>query len=167
MSVLLIFSVFCGVLCCFFIVMFFFILCLVFPMLPVALDCLHPVSCVPNAASGSGLSSSCVLCAQCCRWLWIVFVLCLVCPMLPVALDCLHPVSCVHNAASGSGLSSSCVLCAQCCRWLWIVFILCLVCPMLPVALDCPFFIASSVFFNVYLLTRVLHLGQTYTCTAL
>jgi hypothetical protein len=79
----------------------------------------------------------------------------------------LHPVSCVPNAASGSGLSSSCVLCAQCCRWLWIVFILCLVCPMLPVALDCPFFIASSVFFNVYLLTRVLHLGQTYTCTAL
>jgi hypothetical protein len=82
---------------------------------------LHPVSCVPNAASGSGLSSSCVLCAQCCRWLWIVFILCLVCPMLPVALDCLRPVCCVPNAAGGSGLSSSCVLCAQCCRWLWIV----------------------------------------------
>jgi hypothetical protein len=32
---------------------------------------------------------------------------------------------------------------------------------------DCPFFIACSVFFNVYLLTRVLHFGQTYTCTAL
>ena len=34
------------------------------------------------------LSSSCVLCTQCCQYLWIVFVLCLVYPMLPVSLDC-------------------------------------------------------------------------------
>jgi hypothetical protein len=70
------------------------------------------VSCVPNAASLSGLSFfiapsvfsniylSCVLCTQCCQFLWIVlfyypfgilkhlFVLCLVYPMLPVPLDC-------------------------------------------------------------------------------
>jgi hypothetical protein len=41
------------------------------PMLPVSLDCLHPVGCVPNVASVSGLSSSCGLCAQCCQCLWI------------------------------------------------------------------------------------------------
>jgi hypothetical protein len=49
-----------------------FILCLVYPMLPVSLDCLHSVSCVPNVASVSGLSSSTVLCTQCCQCLWIV-----------------------------------------------------------------------------------------------
>jgi hypothetical protein len=65
-----------------------FILCLVYPMLPVSLDCLHPVSCVPNVASFSGLSSSCVLYTQCCQFLWIVFILCLVYPMLPVSPDC-------------------------------------------------------------------------------
>jgi len=32
------------------------------------------------------------------------------------------------------------------------VLVLCLVCPMLPVSLDCPFFIALSVFSNVYYL---------------
>ena len=53
-------------------VLFVFVLCLVCPMLPVSLDCLRPVSCVPNVASVSGLSSSCVLCAQCCQCLWIV-----------------------------------------------------------------------------------------------
>jgi hypothetical protein len=42
-------------LCCVF-VLFVFILCLVYPMLPVSRDCLHPVSCVPNVASFSGLS---------------------------------------------------------------------------------------------------------------
>ena len=97
------------------------------------------------------LSSSCVLCVQCCQCLWIVhswlplvlfvFVLCLVCPMLPVSLDCpfliapcfvyLCPVSFVSNAASVSELSIldcslfclplSCVLCVQCCSCLWIV----------------------------------------------
>jgi hypothetical protein len=37
---------------CFFVSLFFvFVLCLVCPMLPVSLDCLRPVSCVPNVAS--------------------------------------------------------------------------------------------------------------------
>jgi hypothetical protein len=78
-------------------VLFVFVLCLVFPMLPVSLDCpfliapgfvcLPPVSCVPNVASFSGLSildcplfclsSSCVLCTQ----------------MLPASLDCLFLIS--------------------------------------------------------------------------
>ena len=89
---------------------FVFVLCLVCPMLSVSLD---------------GLSSSCVLCAQCCQCLWMVslrpvscvpnvvcvsgwlaFVLCLVCPMLSVSLD---------------GLSSSCILCTQCCQCLWMI----------------------------------------------
>jgi hypothetical protein len=124
--------------------LFVFALCLVYPMLPVSLDC---------------LSSPYVLCTQCCRFLWIVclrlmscvpnvtnfsgllvFVLCLVYPMLPVSLDC---------------LSSPYVLCTKCCQFLWIVclrlmscvpnvasfsglfvFALCLVYPMLPVSLD-------------------------------
>jgi hypothetical protein len=42
-------------------VLFVFLLCLVYPMLSVSLDCfcfvcLRPVSCVPNVASVSGLS---------------------------------------------------------------------------------------------------------------
>jgi hypothetical protein len=104
----------CVVLLC----LFVFVLCLVYPMLPVSLNCLRPVSCVPNAASVSRLSSSCVLCTQCWQCLWIVFVLCLVYPMLPVSLDCLRLVSCVPNAASFFKLSSSCVLCTQCCQCL-------------------------------------------------
>jgi hypothetical protein len=126
--------------------------------LPVSLDCLRPVSCLPNVTCVSGLSSSCVLLTQCCLCLWIVFVLCL-----------------VPNVACVSGLSSFCVLCAQCYLCLWIVhrqhwvnktkdednpetqvtlgkqdtgrrqsrdtgnivFVLCLVYPMLPVSLDC------------------------------
>jgi hypothetical protein len=50
----------------------FFVLCLVYPMFTVSLDCLRPVSCVPNVTSVSGLSSSCVLCTQCSQCLWIV-----------------------------------------------------------------------------------------------
>jgi hypothetical protein len=106
--------------------LFVFALCLVYPMLPVSLDCLssryvlraqcyqflwivclHLMSCVPNVTSFSGL---------------VVFTLCLVYPMLPVSLDCLHLISCVPNVASFSGL---------------FVFALCLVYPMLPVSLDC------------------------------
>jgi hypothetical protein len=57
-----------------------FVLCLVYPMLSVPLDCVlyfvRPVSCVPNVVSSSGLCvvlcSSCVLCTQCCQFLWIV-----------------------------------------------------------------------------------------------
>jgi hypothetical protein len=125
--------------------LFIFVLCLVYPVLWVSMDC---------------LSSSCVLCTLCCRCLWIVylrpvscvpyvvsvyelfiFVLCLVYPVLWVSMDC---------------LSSSCVLCTQCCRCLCIVylrpvscvssvvgvyglfiFVLCLVYPVLSVSMDC------------------------------
>ena len=107
-----------------------------------------------------GLSSSCILCAQCWQCLSIVylhpvscvpnvdivsrlfiFILYLVCPMLTVSLDC---------------LSSSCILCTQCWHCLSIVylhpvscvpnvdsvsrlfiFILYLVCVMLTVSLEC------------------------------
>jgi hypothetical protein len=51
-----------------------FLLCLVYPMLSMFLDC---------------MSSSCVLYTQCCRCLWIV---------------CLRPVSCVPNVVDVSGL---------------------------------------------------------------
>jgi hypothetical protein len=37
------------------------VVCLVYLMLTVSLDCLRLVSCVPNVDSVSGLSSSCVL----------------------------------------------------------------------------------------------------------
>ena len=79
-----VFSSFCVV----FVVLIVFILCLVYPMLSVSLDCLHPVSCLPNVVSVSGLSSSCVLFTQCCQCVWIVFILCLVYPVLSVSLDC-------------------------------------------------------------------------------
>jgi hypothetical protein len=147
--------------------------------LSLSLDCLRPVSCMPTVVSVSGLSSSGVLCAQCCHCLWIVFVRCLVCPRLSVSLDCLRLVSCVPNVVivfvwcfvclilSLSldclclvscvpnvvivfGLSSSGVLCAQGCQCLWIVFVWCLVCPILSVSLDEPFLIAPAVFSNVY-----------------
>jgi hypothetical protein len=52
-----------------------FVLCLVYSVLSVCLDCLHPVSCLPNVVSVSGLSSSYVLFTQCCQCVWIVFVL--------------------------------------------------------------------------------------------
>jgi hypothetical protein len=55
-------------------------------VVPYILFCLRLVSCVLNVACFSGLSSSCVLSAQCCQCLRIVFVLCLVCPMLSVSL---------------------------------------------------------------------------------
>ena len=58
------------------------VMCFVYPMLPISLDCfcflcLRLVSCVPNVANFSGLflfslSSSCLLCTQCCQFLWIV-----------------------------------------------------------------------------------------------
>jgi hypothetical protein len=95
-----------------------------------SLDYLCPVSCVPDVATVSGLSLSCVLCTRCCHCLWIVFVLCLVYPMLPLSLDCLCPVypmlplsldclcpvSCVPDVASVSGLFLPCVLCTRCCQ---------------------------------------------------
>ena len=78
--------------------LFFFVLCtlccqflwivflrLVYPMLPVSLDCFSS-SCVPYVASFSGLFFF-VWCTLCCQFLWIVFLR-LVYSMLPVCLDC-------------------------------------------------------------------------------
>ena len=104
------------------------------------------MSCVPNTVSFSGLSLSCVLCAQYCQCLWVVFVLCLVYPILSVSLDCLCPVYCVPNTVSVSGLSLSCVLCVQYCQILWSCVdkltisetLSCVLCaPILSVTLDC------------------------------
>jgi ABC-type transport system involved in cytochrome c biogenesis permease component len=81
------------------------VLCLVYPMFPVSVECHCPVSCVPNVASVCWLSLSCVLCTQCCQCLLIAIVLCLVYPMLPVSVDCHRPVSCVPNVASVGWLS--------------------------------------------------------------
>ena len=125
-------------LCCQFlwIVRFWLPLRLVFPMLPVSLDCpflITPSSCVPYVASFSGLSIfdyPFVLCTLCCQFLWIVHFwlpLRLVYPMLPVSLDCpflITPSSCVPYVASFSGLSVfdyPFVLCTLCCQFLWIV----------------------------------------------
>ena len=83
--------------------LFVFVLCLVYPMLPVSLDCPFLIS--PSVFSNvylSCLSSSCVLCTQCCQFLWIVYSV-----FSNVYLFC---------------LSSSCVLCTQCCQFLWIVY---------------------------------------------
>ena len=151
-------------LCCQFlwIVHFWLPLRLVYPMLPVSLDCLFlitPSSCVPYVTRVSGLSVSdypFVLCTLCCQFLWIVrfwLPLRLVYPMLPVSLDCpflITPPSSVPNVASFSGLSVSdypFVLCTLCCQFLWIVRFwlpLRLVYPMLPVSLDCQFLITPS-----------------------
>jgi hypothetical protein len=96
---------------------------LVYPMLPVSLDCpclIAPSSWVPYVASFSGLSVfDCpfVLCTLCCQFLWIVH------------FDCPF------------------VLCTLCCQFLWIVHFwlpLSLVYPMLSVSLDCPLLIAPS-----------------------
>ena len=106
-------------LCCQFlwIVHFLLLLRLVYPILPVYLDCpflIAPSSCVPYVASLSGLSMfdwPFVLCTICCQFLWIVHVwlsLRLVYPMLPVSLDCpclIAPSSCIPYVSSFSGLS--------------------------------------------------------------
>ena len=79
--------------------------------------------------------------------------------MLPVSLVCPFFVA----PSIFSNVYLSCVLCVQCCQFLWLVhssfplqysltFICpCLVCSMLPVSLACPFFVAPSIYSNVYL----------------
>ena len=147
-------------LCCQFLwtVRFWLSLRLVYPMLPVSLDCsflINPSSCVPYVASFSGLSVfdyPFVLCTLCYQFLWIVrfwLPLRLVYPMLPVSLDCqflITPSSCGPYVASFSRLSVlyyAFVLCTLFCQFLWIVsfdypFVL------LPVFLDCLFLITPS-----------------------
>ena len=108
---------------------------LVYPMLPVSLDCpflITPSSCIPYVTSFSGFSVfdyPFVLCTLCCQFLWIVcfwLPLRLVYPMLPVSLDCqflITPSSCGPYVASFSGLSvfdHPFVLCTLCCQFLCI-----------------------------------------------
>ena len=74
-----------------------FVLCLVWPMLSVSLDCsffiTHSVFC--------NVFLSCVLCDQCCVCFWIVY------SWLPLqfSLTFICPVSCVTNVVCVSGLS--------------------------------------------------------------
>ena len=139
--------------------LFFFVLCLVYPILPVSMDC---------------MSSSCVLCTQWCQCLWIVFLR-LVYPMLSVSMDCLSSscvlcaqccqcLSIVHSLTllprsficlvySVPNIASAPRLFILYCFFLYRLFVSCLVCPMLPVPLDCPFSIAFS---SIVYLSRVL-----------
>jgi len=141
--------------------LFAFVLCLVWPMFSVSLNC---------------LSSYCVLCDQCSLCLWVVCYCTVSCvtnvPCLEIV--CLRTVSCVTNVPRVSGwfvivmclvwsmfpvslscFFSYCVLCDQCSLCLWMichstvscvtnvpcvyklfVFLLCLVWSMFPVSLD-------------------------------
>ena len=143
------FSVLCTQCCQ---VLFVFVQCLVYPMLPGCV-CLRSVSCVPNVASFC-LSSFSVLCTQCCQFLF-VFVQCLVYPMLP-GFVCLRSVSCVPYVASFSGLSILTALRFSPKRLFkagkyqyslinLFIFVFFLVFPILLVSLDCSLLIAPSV----------------------
>jgi uncharacterized membrane protein len=102
-----------------------FVLCLVYPMLPVSLDCIFllplwysltficPVSCVPYVTSFSGL----YILDWPFGFLWRLFVLCLVYPMLSDSLDCPFVIA----PLVFSNVYLSCVLCTLCCQILWIV----------------------------------------------
>ena len=155
------------ILYCFFLYRLF-VSCLVFPMLPMPLDCPFSIS------FSSIVYLSRVLCAQCCQCLQIVHSLLL----LPLSFICL--VSCVPNVASAPRLSIlyclffyrlfvSCLVCPMLpvpldCPFsgffLYCLFVSCLVCPMLPVPLDCLFSIAFS---SIVYLSRVL-CSQCYQC---
>jgi hypothetical protein len=74
-----------------------FVLCLVYPMLSDSLDC--PFLIAPLVFSDVYLS--CVLCALCCQFLWIVYFWFL----FWYSLTFICPVSCVPYVASFSGLS--------------------------------------------------------------
>ena len=78
-------------------VLFVFVLCLVYSMFPVSLDCLYLIA--PSALSSVYLS--CVLCILCFQFLWIFYF------WLPLqhCLAFICPVSCVFYVSSFSGLS--------------------------------------------------------------
>jgi len=82
------------ILCCVFALFFFR---LVYPMLPVSLDC--PFWIAPSVFYNVYLS--CVLCTLCCQFLWIVYF------WLPLqySITFICPVSCVPYVASFSELS--------------------------------------------------------------
>jgi hypothetical protein len=116
-----------------------FVLCLMYPMLPVSLDCLFLIA--PLVFSDVYLS--CVLCTLCCQFFWIVYF------WLPLwySLTFICPVSWEPYAVSFSGL----YICDCLFGILWRLFVLYHVYPILPVSLDCPFVIAPLVFSHVYL----------------
>jgi hypothetical protein len=95
------------------IVSFWLPLRLVYPMLPVSLDCQFwlPLRLVASFSEFSVSDYPFVLCILCCQFPWIVrswLPLRLVYPMLPVSLDfpfLITPSSCVPYVASLSGLS--------------------------------------------------------------
>ena len=120
-SVLLIFLVFCNVLCLSFSYDLCAQCCQCLWIAP-SVFCVCPMTCVPNVVNVSRLPL-----------LYSVFALWLVCPMLSMSLDCPFCILCLPYD-----------LRAQCCQCLWIallysVFALWLACPMLPMSLDCPF----------------------------
>jgi hypothetical protein len=102
-----------------------FVLCLVYPMLPVSLDC--PFMIAPLVVCD--VYFFCVSCTLCCQFLWIVyfwlpfgilwrlFVLCLEYPMLSVSRDCIFVIS----PLVFSDVYLSCVLYSLFCQFLWIV----------------------------------------------
>ena len=119
---------------------------LVYPMLPVSLDCVvflfcFSPSCLPYVGSFSGLWSGfalflSVFSTLCCQFLWIVLCFCFVSlrllyPMLPVSLDCVvflfyFSPSCLSYVTSFSGLCFVfvlffSVLSTLCYQFLWIV----------------------------------------------
>ena len=115
--------------CPFGILQHLFAMCLVYPMLPVSLNC--PFLIAPSVFSHIYLS--CVLCTLCCQFLWI-FHFCL---SLRYSLAFICPVSCVPYVTSFSGLyffiapsvfsniGFSCVLCTLCYQFLWVVLFYC------------------------------------------
>jgi hypothetical protein len=122
-----------------------FVLYLVYPMLPVSLECpfwlsllysltfICLVSSVPYVASFSGLSIfDCPF-----GILWRLFVLYLVYPMLPVPLDC--PFMIVPSVFSNVYLS--CIFCTLCFQFLWILHF------WLPLRYSLTFFFCCSVHF--------------------
>jgi hypothetical protein len=96
-SVLLIFLVFCNVLCLPFSYDLRAQCCQCLWIAP-SVFCLCPMTCVPNVANVSGLPL-----------LYSVFALWLVCPMLPMSLDCPFCILCLPYD-----------LRAQCCQCPWI-----------------------------------------------
>jgi hypothetical protein len=108
-------------------------------MLSVSLDCIFLIA--PLVFSNDYLS--CVLCALCWQFLWIVHLWL----SLWYSLTFICHVSGVPYVASSSGLYiSDCPF-----GILWRLFVLCLVYPMFPVSLVCIFLISPLVFSNVYL----------------
>jgi len=112
---------------------------LVYPMLPVSLDCSFFIA----LSVFWNVHLSCVLSTLCCQFLWIANLLL---PFL-YSLTFICPVFCLPYVASFSGLF------IFYCPFgiLERSFVLCLVYPMLPVYLDCSCFIALSVVSNIHL----------------